>query len=268
MMNTEYKTIQVELESQVLSIRLNRPQSMNAVIKLLYDELLSALKDASFNDDVKVITLTGNGRAFCAGADLKAHKEGRTAEEKRAYLAAEQDVCKAIFHHKKPVIAAVNGYAIGAGLELALNCDFIFMAESAQVGLPEVDLGTFVGGGVSWLLPRLIGLPAARQLLFGENDHQRSLEKMAEGRPLPRNRITAQHAKHLGLVMDVIPDSSLIERVDEFAKRLASKPSLSVQKMKNSIHIALEGSYEDALNRELESMIECSNSEDWQNTIN
>ena len=258
MSETPYSTLIVETVDNIRVIRLNRPERMNAVVKPLYDDLLKALHEAEKDDQIKAVLLTGNGRAFCAGADLKAHKEGRTPEEKAVYLAAEQDVCRKIFTLSKPVVAAVNGYAIGAGFEMALNCDFIVMADTAQMSLPEVDLGTFVGGGVSWLLPRMVGLPAARKLLFGEI-HSRD--------DLPANRLTAAMAEEFGLVTRIIPIDNFLNGAMEFTRKLANKPIHSVQKMKAIIREGFEQTYEQALEAELNEMIECSSSEDWQKTV-
>lgn len=97
----------------------------------------------------RVVLLTGEGRAFCVGADLKEHKVGRTAFDRRQYLKGEQDVCHRLLHLQKPVVAAVNGYALGAGAEMAIASDFIVMAASAQIGLPEISIGNFLGGGVT-----------------------------------------------------------------------------------------------------------------------
>src|SRR5699024_2299425 len=116
--------------------------------------------------DVRAILLTGEGRAFCAGADLKAHKAGRTPFDRRQYLQGEQALCRRLQSIDKPVVAAVNGYAIGAGAEMAIAADFIVMAASAEIGLPEIGIGNFVGGGVTHLLPRLVGLAKARELIF------------------------------------------------------------------------------------------------------
>ncbi|MER2518074.1 MAG: enoyl-CoA hydratase/isomerase family protein, partial [Candidatus Accumulibacter phosphatis] len=150
----------------IAEIRLNRPERLNAVTQQLYDEVNAALGVAEADRDVRVVLLTGEGRAFCVGADLKAHKAGRTAFERRQYLLGEQRVCKRLLLLSKPVVAAVNGFALGAGAEMAIASDFIVMAESAQIGLPEVSIGTFLGGGVTYLLPRLVGLAKARELVF------------------------------------------------------------------------------------------------------
>lgn len=97
---------------------------------------------------MRLIVLTGEGRAFCVGADLKEHKTGRTCFDRRQYLMSEQRVCRRLVSHPKPIIAAVNGYAIGAGAEMALACNFIVMAASARIGFPEIGLGASLGGGL------------------------------------------------------------------------------------------------------------------------
>lgn len=139
-----YETILYELRDGIAEIRLNRPQRLNAVTQQLYDELNDALTRAEAERDARVVLISGEGRAFCVGADLKEHKAGRTAFDRRQYLKGEQDVCHRLLHLDKPVIAAVNGYALGAGAEIAIASDFVLMAESAQIGLPEVSIGNFL----------------------------------------------------------------------------------------------------------------------------
>ena len=154
-----YEAILYDMRDGIAEIRLNRPHRLNAVTQTLYDELNDALSRAEADKDARVVLLTGEGRAFCVGADLKEHKAGRTAFDRRQYLQGEQIVCKRLMLLKKPVIAAVNGFALGAGAEVALASDFVLMARSAQIGLPEISIGNFLGGGVTLLLPRWWGWP-------------------------------------------------------------------------------------------------------------
>ncbi len=152
-----YETLLVTLDARVLTVRLNRPQRLNAVVEALYQELLDVLRIAQQSPQVRAVVLTGEGRAFCVGADMKAHGSAkRTLFQRRAYLQLGNDVCEAITKLSKPVVAAVNGYALGAGAEMAVSCDFIVMADEAQIGFPETSIGTCVGGGVSKLLPQLV----------------------------------------------------------------------------------------------------------------
>jgi len=244
-----YETILYEVRDGLAEIRLNRPHRLNAVVQTLYDELNAALDRAAADRAVRVVLLTGEGRAFCVGADLKEHKAGRTAFERRQYLRGEQVVCKRILQHDKPVVAAVNGYALGAGAELAIASDFIVMAESARIGLPEIGIGSFLGGGVTLLLPRLVGLAKARELIFtGE-------------------RIDGAEAVRIGLANRVFSDAGFLDEARTFAQRIASGAPLSMQLAKEQLNVAAEGTLDAALTAELEGMMFCSTSKDWQEGV-
>jgi enoyl-CoA hydratase len=198
---------------------------------------------------VKVVLLTGEGRAFCVGADLKAHKTGRTPFDRRQYLQGEQIVCKRLLELQKPVVAAVNGYALGAGAEMAIASDFIIMAESAQIGLPEIGLANFLGGGITFLLPKLVGLAKARELVFlGE-------------------KIKGQEAVRIGLANRVFPDEGFLQKAREFALQLAEKAPLSMQLAKRQLVFASEGTLDAALTAELEGMMFTGTTKDWQEGI-
>ncbi|WP_291993081.1 enoyl-CoA hydratase/isomerase family protein [Candidatus Accumulibacter sp. ACC003] len=233
----------------IAEIRLNRPERLNAVTQQLYDEVNAALDVAEADSDVRVVLLTGEGRAFCVGADLKAHKAGRTAFARRQYLCAEQRVCKRLLLLSKPVVAAVNGFALGAGAEMAIAADFIVIAESAQIGLPEVSIGTFLGGGVTYLLPRLVGLAKARELVFlGE-------------------RIKGEEAVRIGLANRLLPDEGFLDAAREFAARIAGKAPLSMQMAKEQLNMAAERTLDAAFAAELEGMTFAATTQDWQEGI-
>ena len=200
-----FETILYDLRGGVAEIRLNRPHRLNAVVRQLYDELNRALGLAEADPGARVVVLTGEGRAFCVGADLKEHKAGRTAFDRREYLRGEQLVCRRFLTLKKPVVAAVNGFALGAGAEMAIASDFILMAESARIGLPEIGIGAFLGGGVTHILPRLVGLAKARELVF-----------------LGR-QIAGEEAVAIGLAHRVFPDAGFLDHVRVFAAELATK---------------------------------------------
>ncbi len=244
-----YENILYEVRERVAEIRLNRPQRLNAVTQELYDELNVALSAAEADRGVHVVLLTGEGRAFCVGADLKAHKAGRTPFERRQYLNGEQAVCKRLLQLKKPVVAAVNGFALGAGAEMAIAADFILMAESAQIGLPEISLGTFLGGGVTWLLPRLVGLAKARELVFlGE-------------------RIGGAEAVRIGLANRVLADDGFLDGARAFAATLATKAPFSMQLAKEQLNMSAERTLDAALVAELEGMTFASTTRDWQEGV-
>lgn len=234
----------------VLQLHLNRPARLNAVTEELYTTLLDALAQTRRDPKIKVVILTGAGRAFCVGADLKAHQAGaRTPLQKRHYLQLANRVCITLRTLEKPIIAAVNGYALGAGAEMALSCDFMLMKKGAQIGFPEVSLGTFVGGGISQTLARLVGLAKARELLFlGE-------------------RIEAQEALRIGLATRAIAEAQFETEVATFAERLAEKAPLSMALAKNQLNEGTEKRYTDVLCAELEGILACMMTEDWAEGI-
>ena len=234
----------------VAEIRFNRPHRLNAVIELLFRETLDALAAAESDANVRVVIVTGEGRAFCVGADLKEHAKGeRTSSEKREYLHLAQDICARIRDLRKPVIAAVNGYALGAGAEMALNADFVLMAQNAQIGFPEASIGTFIGGGLTRVLPQLVGLVKARELVFlGE-------------------RIDGREATAIGLAAAVFPDETFRNDVYAFAERLAAQAPLSIALAKEQLNHGSERTYDTALLTELEGVLACMKTRDWQEGI-
>jgi len=244
-----YETILFAVEGGVAEIRFNRPHRLNAVTAQLYAEFNAALTEAEQDRDSRVVMITGEGRAFCVGADLKEHKAGRTPFDRRQYLQGEQVVCKRLLQMKKPVVAAVNGFALGAGAELALASDFLLMADNAQIGLPEVSIGNFLGGGVTWLLPRLVGLAKARELVFlGE-------------------RIGGEEAVRIGLANRVFPAEGFVDAAREFALRVASKAPFSMQLAKEQLNMSAERTLEACLIAELEGMMFVGTTRDWQEGV-
>jgi enoyl-CoA hydratase len=244
-----FETILYSVREQIAEIRFNRPHRLNAVTAILYDELNQALSLAEADKDARVVLLTGEGRAFCVGADLKEHKAGRTAFDRRQYLLGEQRVCKRLLQMEKPVVAAVNGYALGAGAEMAIASDFMLMAESAQIGLPEVSIGNFLGGGVTWLLPRLVGLAKARELVFlGE-------------------RIGGAEAVRIGLANRVLPDEGFLDAARDFALKIAGKAPFSMQLAKEQLNMSAERTLDAAFAAELEGMTFVATTRDWQEGI-
>ena len=148
-------------------VTLNRPHRLNAIVPALLDDLIAALGDADRDPGVRTILLTGAGRAFCAGDDLKEFASQSAGEAAtRAYIERIQDVTRAMMLGDTPIVGAVRGWAVGGGLEWMINCDFALAAEGTRFFFPETSLGVFVTGGVTELLPRLVGLQRARQLIM------------------------------------------------------------------------------------------------------
>lgn len=204
-------SVEVSIEDGVAQVRLNRPERLNAVAPALVDDLLAAL-DTVARSDAGAVVLSGRGRAFCAGHDLK---EPTPDGDSRARLERLQDVTRRLRALRQPVIAAVHGYAIGAGAEFALGCDLILAAEDAVFAFPEAGLGLSVTGAASRLLPQLVGPLKAKELL------------------LLGRRIDAATALRLGLVNAVVPDVQAV--AIEWAERIAARPHGSIALAKRAL---------------------------------
>lgn len=235
-------------EGPIRIIRFNRPDRLNAVSEELYEQTVVALRAADQDPAIRSVIVTGEGRAFCVGADLKAHGSGgRTPERQRYYVDLGQRVCHQIQTMATPVIAAVAGYALGAGAEMAISADFLVMAEDAQMGFPEVSIGTFVGGGVTSRLPRLVGLRRATELL------------------ILGDRFTGAQAAQWGLVHQAVPEDQLMDAAFGLAGTLAAKAPLSMAKMKATLY--RNDDIEAALANEPEELLSLMQTRDWAEGI-
>ncbi len=214
-----YETLGVDRDdAPVVTLTLNRPKSLNAINRQMLDELRQAFDEAAGDESVRVVVLTGAGdRAFAAGADI-AEIAGLGAEQARRFAEHGHAVFTQIETLGKPVIAAVNGFALGGGCELAMACTFRIASEAAQFGQPEVDLGLVPGFGGSQRLTRLVGRGRALDLL------------------LRGCRITAAEAERIGLVTRVVPASALGEDVRRLAGELAAKAPLAMRYILASVH--------------------------------
>ncbi|MGH7479974.1 MAG: enoyl-CoA hydratase/isomerase family protein, partial [Candidatus Methylomirabilales bacterium] len=201
----EYAHLIYEAASGIATITLNRPKVMNALSLALLRELLQAATRAEGNPAIRALILTGAGeKAFAAGADIAAFKD-MGAGEALGFLKEAQAVMNRIERLKKPVLAAVNGYALGAGCELAMACDMIYAAETAKFGLPEVNLGIIPGAGGTQRLPRRVGGARAKELIYtGE-------------------MIDAQEAYRIGLVNRLFPARELMAGTRKLAEKIALK---------------------------------------------
>ncbi|HEX5325953.1 MAG TPA: enoyl-CoA hydratase/isomerase family protein [Acetobacteraceae bacterium] len=188
-------------------ITLNRPHRLNAIMPELLEDLIAALQEADQDPDVRAIVLTGAGRAFCSGDDLKEFaSQAKDEASTRAYIERIQDVTRLMVLGSTPIVGAIRGWAVGGGLEWTINCDFALAAAGTRFFFPEVALGVFVTGGVTELLPRLVGLQRARELiLLGE-------------------RFDAAQAHAWGLVWKVVPDDVLMRDAVALARRIAALP--------------------------------------------
>ncbi len=224
----------------VAVIQLNRPEKMNAIGELTRKQLGEAIKQAERDDAVRVVVLTGSGRAFCSGADVTEMVQGagmRTPEDVGNVLRTEyMPMLSRLRTMPKPVIAAMNGPAVGIGASYALACDIRIATPEAYLMEAFVNIGLAPDGGVSWLLPRLAGTGVAYEMFF-------------TGRPLQ-----AADAHRLGLINRIVPAEKLEAEVTELATHLASQPRGAMAGAKRAVLHALESGYEEAL--EFESYLQ------------
>lgn len=218
-------------------MHLDRPQRLNAVVPALVDGMLEGLQRAG-SEGVGAVVLAGRGRAFCAGHDLKEPSPVEDEPAARLRLQRIQDVTRAIRLLPVPVVAAVHGYALGAGAEFALGCDLVVAAEDARFGFPEVSVGLSVTGGISALLPQTVGLVRAKELLFlGEH-------------------LSAQDAHRLGLINRVVPAGSHEQAALDLARRLADQPPTALALAKSLLDDGINSTESVAFDREVDAAIE------------
>jgi len=232
--------VKVEVEAGVGWIRLNRPEKMNAIGTLTRGQLADAIKQAERDDAIRVVVLTGSGRAFSSGADVTemlADGTMRTPEDVGNVLRNEyMPMLMRLRTMPKPVIAAMNGPAVGIGASFALACDIRIATPEAYLLEAFINIGLAPDGGVSWLLPRLAGTGVAYEMFF-------------TGKPL-----SAADAHRLGVVNRVVPQGRFEVEVRELAEQIASQPRQALAAAKRAVNHALESSYEDAL--EFESYLQ------------
>ena len=234
----------VESADGVANVTLNRPDVLNALDSALLRELAAVFAAL----DVRVVVLTGAGRAFCAGADLK-ERDGMDETAWREHHAVLERAFAAVRGHRAPTIAAVEGYALAGGLELALSCDLVVVAADAQLGLPEVTRGIVPGGGGTQLLSRLVGRGRAKDLL------------------LTGRRIDAQTAERYGLVTRVVGPGQARAAAVELAQQIAANAPLAVRAVKRAVDEGAGRPLADALAIELEAYWTCIDSADRREGI-
>ncbi|WP_307783733.1 enoyl-CoA hydratase/isomerase family protein [Streptomyces spinoverrucosus] len=212
-------------DNHVSRIALNRPEALNALTPDLRDQLIALLADASADPDVRAVVLTGTGRGFCAGADLRGGAVGGeriAGDVARTLRIGAQRLIAAVLDCEKPVIAAVNGTAAGLGAHLAFACDLVLAAESAKFIEVFVRRALVPDGGGAYLLPRLIGPQRAKELMFFGD------------------ALSAADAERLGLVNRVVPDGELNKTAAEWATRLAAAPTRALALTKQLVNASLD----------------------------
>jgi enoyl-CoA hydratase len=254
----DFQTIIYQQEGKAGIIRLNRPKRMNAVNETMYREIQDVLSIARSDENIRVLLITGSvntkgteyKQAFCAGADLKEHASGsRNQAGKKRYIKLAHDTNRRVFEFPKPTIAVINGPARGAGAELALNCDFLLMADSASLAFTETSLGTLVGGGITRHLPALVGLMKAKFLIYtGQLIHGKEAEK-------------------IGIALRSCRIEELMPLAMNLAGELAEKAPLSIMLVKKMLHQGGLLDLQTVLKNETESLLSCMETEDWHEGI-
>ena len=219
-------TLLLTKESGYALIQFNRPEVLNAINMKLMGELVSVLEELDNDNDVRCIVLTGSEKAFAAGADIKEMADASAMEMLQRDQFARWDRIRKI---KKPIIAAVGGFALGGGCELAMTCDIIIASESAKFGQPEINLGVIPGAGGTQRLTRAVGKYKAMEMV------------------LTGAMITAEEAKQWGLVVKVVPNEYLVEEAKNLAKAIALKPPVAVRLAKEAVLKSFDTTIEGGL---------------------
>jgi enoyl-CoA hydratase/carnithine racemase len=239
-----YETIVVEDRDRIAVITLDRPP-MNPISNQMIEELEAALDDIEENNETRVIILTGAGeKAFCAGADIGEFGQAFAEGSIKELVMTRHRLFTRIERFPKPVLAAINGYALGGGCELAMSCHLRLMAQDAAIGQPEINLGIIPGYGGTQRLPRLIGRTRAYEMLF------------------LGDRITAARALEFGLVNRISSAASLMDDARQLAGRLAGQAPIAVQLIIDSVNRGLETSIEQGLQIEADNIAAVSRTED------
>ena len=236
-----FENVLVEKDGAVGIVTLNRPQALNALSYALVKDLSLAMQELDQDSDIRVIIVTGGEKVFAAGADIKEMAERGPFDERILERLAYRDKINRI---TKPVIAAVNGFALGGGCELAMSCDIIVAAENARFGQPEVNLGIIPGSGGTQRLTHLLGKHRAMELV------------------LTGDMLSAADAERLGLVNRVVPGELCLEEAKNIAKKIAAKPPLAIKAAKEAVLKSANSGLDEGLEFERKSFYLLFASED------
>ena len=248
----EYYAILFKKERGKVTITLNRPRALNALNGEMIGELLSALRQAAEDPEVKVLILTGAGRAFCFGADVSEfgrHKDQQTQEATLLLLQKSQEIIRLLAGMLIPTIAALNGFATGLGLDLALACDLRIAAERAKIAEAFISMGLIPDGGGTFFLPRLVGLAKAAEMIF-------------TGEPL-----SSVEAERIGLINRVVPNEDFVKAIEDLSDKMVRKPSLALGLAKQALWKNLQGDLDSALKIEAKSQKICLASADHREAV-
>jgi enoyl-CoA hydratase/carnithine racemase len=247
----EYKDIELIREEGVALITLNRPEVLNALSERMKVELIHALQETEGDDDIRVMILTGRGRAFCAGADLNRFVEFQESDKdhKKKIRFGSLDLPRAFIQYPKPIIAAINGPSYGFGFTVTLTCDIRLASERATFSCAFVRIGLTPEFCSTYFLPRLIGYGKAAELVF-------------TARPFD-----AREALEVGVVNQVLPHQRLIPEAKKIAKQIASMPPNAVQKSKEILRHGMQSTLDQVIQHESTVFLECMKTEEHRSAL-
>lgn len=250
MKNTSKPLYKLDIDDGVAVVTLNRPEVMNAINMQLRGELMAMLPELDARREVRVVVFTGAGdKAFCTGADLK-ERQTKSAEELYEFRRhVYPKWVNVIASMVKPTVAAINGYCLAGGVEIALQCDIAIASEKATFGLPEVTLGFLPGAGACQRLPRLIGITRAKELI------------------LTGKRIDAREAERLGMVNRIVPHHRVMEEALAVARAIAANPPMSVVQAKIALNASQETLLAGGLRFENEAWLSTISSALWKRKL-
>ncbi|MBL7213075.1 MAG: enoyl-CoA hydratase/isomerase family protein [Desulfobacteraceae bacterium] len=244
-----YKSLLVHLKDHVAIVRMNRPESMNSLEYELRVDLVNCLKKFSEDEDVRVIILTGCSNVFSAGGDLRELGEGMPADRARKYVLHVSRIVEAIVNLEKPVIAAVNGAAVGASFSMVMACDIIVASEKATFSQAFVDVGLIPDLGGTFFSPRLFGLHRAKESVF-------------TGKTFDANELA-----DIGMINHVVPHDDLEQKAFDLAREIAQKPHTAIALAKKLLNIGLHSNLHDILEMEAQAQAVCMQTKDHMEAI-
>ncbi len=240
----EFADLLFQVEGGVATITINRPKALNALNSAVMGEINAAVKQCGKDDAVKAVIITGAGeKSFVAGADISQMATLRP-QQAMAFMEFGIETFRMIETLPKPVIAAVNGFALGGGTELAMSCDFRFASENARFGQPEILIGLIPGWGGTQRLARLIGMGRAKELIMGGD------------------QVNAQRAYEIGLVNKVFPLDQLLPEAKKFAAKLAGLPGFALKMAKDAINFGYDLPLDNAMRLETQCCSQCFSTDD------
>lgn len=245
---SQYKTIEFSQDGGVLTMRLNRPEAMNAVDKVMHEELSRVFSDIAADRSVHAVVMTGNGRGFCAGGDINWIRD-ITPDEVDALFREARKIIIDMLELPQPIIAAVNGAAAGLGATLALFCDMVYAADGVRISDPHVRVGVAAGDGGAVIWPLLVGPVRAKQYL------------------MTGDALTAAEAERIALINQVLPQQQLLDACLGMAARLATGPRMAITATKVSVNKILRDTANLVLDTSLALEKECFFSDDHKEAV-